>query len=165
MASVPNFFSPSLASWTGYKPYRELLFLGVRHSVRKDRQVHNKKTNTYNSARRGVWEPSCSPWQEDRMAPFSLHFVGRSHMRSLRNSYTGEFDQHTINCFVSMGMGHRGRQLRAKQRASSHLACFLGRSRGCCLPHLPGHGAGSFFAPSRLQHQISESETVFLFLS
>ena len=27
MASVPNFFSPSLASWTGYKPYRELLFL------------------------------------------------------------------------------------------------------------------------------------------
>ena len=42
------------------------------------------------------------------MAPFSPHVIGRSHMRSLGNSHTGEFDNRGlccvagITCFVSM---------------------------------------------------------------
>ena len=39
-----------------------------------------------------------------------------------------------------------------------HSACLRGRSRGCCLPHLRSHGAGSGLCPVRLQHQISDSQ-------
>ena len=57
MASVPNFFSPCPASWTGYKPYRELVFLSqiatpstAGEKDLKPGRAHIEKTDTYHLA-------------------------------------------------------------------------------------------------------------------
>jgi len=82
---------------------RELLFLSqiAASSTAGEKdlkwgQAHNEKTDTYNSASGESGGPPAAHGRKTEWLLSARTFVGRSHMRSLGNSYTGEFDQHTI---------------------------------------------------------------------
>ena len=87
-------------------------------------------------------------------------------MRSLGNSYTGEFDKcrlwcwSGISCFVSMetdaGVGNEASGAESTSSPQNvRSACLLGQSRGCSLPHPRVMGAGSGLCSTRLQQLLA----------
>ena len=87
-------------------------------------------------------------------------------MRSLGNSYTGEFEKcrlwcwSGISCFVSMetdaGVGNEASGAESTSSPKNVCsACLLEQSWGCSLPHPRVMGAGSGLCSTRLQQLLA----------